>query len=254
MHPQSSQASSTFASDTSRRRSRSALAALFSAALLAACGGGGDSSTAAPTPAPTPAAVPTPPPPPPPPAPAPAPADLAFATPTSATDTSEAGKIDTYTFAEHGAQLTPGTVSFASGEVSFGSTLAAAQAYAGTAVRLYAPGNTGSAPVAAFNGSSATKLKIKLRSSTDALLTIKLQPSPVAADGCTATAQAVVNSTTAELVIDLNETSFPLPDYCNGVGSKVASVKAGLYAVDVVNSATTAGAHDLSVGTVKLAP
>jgi hypothetical protein len=132
--------------------------------------------------------------------------------------------------------------------------LTGAQAYAGTAVRLYAPGNTGAAPVSAFNAASATQLKIQLRSSTDALLTIKLQPSPVAADGCTATATAIVNSSTAELTIDLNDTSFPLPDYCNGTGSKVSSLKAGLYAVDVINAATSAGAHDLSVGTVKLAP
>jgi hypothetical protein len=234
----------------SSNHSRGALAALFSAALIAGCGGGGDSPAAA-APSAAPAAVPTPPPPP---APAPAPADIAFATPASATDTAEAGKIETYTFAEKGAELTPGAIAYATGEVSYGSTLSAAQAYAGTAVRLYAPGNTGSAPRSAFDASGFTQLKIRLRSSTDALLSIKLQPNPVAADGCTATAQAIVNASTAELVIDLNDTSFPLPDYCNGTGSKVSSVKAGLYAVDVINAATSAGAHDLAVGTAKLAP
>jgi hypothetical protein len=233
-------------------RSSGMLAALFSAVMLAACGGGGDSPAPAPTPASTP--VPTPPPPPPPPPPAPAPSDTAYATPTSATGTAESGTIDSYSFAEKGTQLTAGSLSYASGLVSFSTTLSAAQAYAGAAIRLYSPANTGGSPVTNFNASSFTKLKIQLRSSTDATLTIKLQPSPVSADGCTATAQAIVNSTTSELVIDLNDASFPLPDYCNGTGTKVGTVKAGLYAIDVVNAATTAGTHDLSVGTVKLAP
>jgi len=229
--------------------SRGMLAVLFSAVMLTACGGGGDSPASAPAPAPAP--VPTPPPPPP--APAPAPADTAYATPNSATATAEAGTIDSYSFAEKSAQLTAGSLSYASGLVSFSTTLSGAQAYAGAAIRLYSPSNSGGSPVTNFDAGSFTKLKIQLRSSTDAVLTIKLQPSPVSADGCTATAQAVVNSTTSELVIDLNDASFPLPDYCNGTGTKVGTVKAGLYAIDVVNSATTAGTHDLSVGTVKLA-
>ena len=87
----------------------------------------------------------------------------------------------------------------------------------------------------------------------DAVLTVKLQPTPVAADGCTATAEAVVNATLTELTIDLNDTSFPLPAYCNGTGTAVGTVKGGLFAVDVINSATSAGAHDLAIGTVKLA-
>lgn len=228
------------------KRPRGVLCALFGATALVACGGGADSAPAATSPAAVPAPVPAPPPPPP-------PADTAFATPSSASDTSEAGRIDSYSFAEKSAQLVAGTLSFAAGEVSFGTTLAGAQAYAGAAVRLYAPGNTGASPVTAFDASSFSRLKIKLRSSTDAVLVIKLQPSPVAADGCTATAQALVNSSTAELVIDLDDASFPLPDYCNGTGSKVGAVKAGLYAIDVINAATSAGTHDLSVGTVKLA-
>lgn len=44
-----------------------------------------------------------------------------------------------------------------------------------------------------------------------------------------------------------------MPDYCNGAGSKVGTVKAGLYAIDVINPAVGAGAHDVSIGTVKLA-
>jgi hypothetical protein len=44
-----------------------------------------------------------------------------------------------------------------------------------------------------------------------------------------------------------------LPDYCNGAGSKIGTVKAGLYAIDVINPAVGAGTHDLSIGTLKLA-
>jgi len=229
------------------RRSCTALAALFSAAALTACGGGGSSTPTPAASAPPSAPVPAPP-------SGPSSGDVAFATPTSATDTSEAGKIDTYSFAEKGNQLTAGAAAYASGAVDFSATLSADQAYAGTAIRAYAPGNTGAAPVAAFNASGFTKLKIQLKSTSDGVLSIKLQPSPVAGDGCTATAQAIVNSTLSELVIDLSDAMFPLPDYCNGTGSKVGTVKAALYAVDVVNAATGAGAHNLSVGTVKLAP
>lgn len=233
------------------RRSCTALTALFSAVALTACGGGGSSTptpaASAPPSAPVPAPVPAPP-------SGPSSSDVAFATPSSATDTSEAGKIETYSFAEKGNQLTAGTATFASGEVDFGASLSGDQAYAGTAIRVYAPGNTGAAPVTAFNASGFTKLKIQLKSSSDGVLSIKLQPSPVAGDGCTATAQAIVNSTLSELVIDLTDTMFALPDYCNGTGSKVGTVKAGLFAVDVINAATTTGSHNLSVGTVKLAP
>lgn len=233
--------------DQIHRRSCTVLAALFSAVALAACGGGGSGSPSPAASAPPPAPVPAPP-------SGPSSADVAFATPASATDTSEAGKIETYSFAEKGNQLVPGTVTYASSEVSFSASLSGDQAYAGTAIRVYAPGNTGAAPVSAFNASGFTKLKIQLKSSSDGVLSIKLQPSPVAADGCTATAQAIVNATQSELVIDLNDTMFPLPDYCNGAGSKVGSVKAGLFAIDVINSATSTGSHDLAVGTVKLAP
>lgn len=221
------------------------LAALFCAvAALAACGGGDDPPTAGAPPAPMPSPTPTP---------TPAPTDVAFATPMNATDTSEAGKIETYAFAEKSNEQTLGTAQFADGAVSYGATLTGAQAFAGVALRAYAPGNTGAAPVAPFNASTYTQLKIQLRSSTDAVLTVKLQPSPVAADGCTATAQAVVNATLTELTIDLDDASFPLPAYCNGSGTAVGAVKSGLFAVDVINPATNAGAHDLAIGTVKLA-
>lgn len=216
------------------------LAALFCAVgTLAACGGSGSSTPVPPAPAPAPA-------------PGPATSETAFATPVNATDTGEAGKIETYAFAEKSNEQTPGTAQFADGAVSHGAALTAAQAFAGVALRVYAPGNTGAAPVTAFDASTFTQLKIQLRSSTDAVLSLKLQPAPVSADGCTATAQAVVNATLTELTIDLNDASFTLPDYCNGAGTALATVKGGLFAIDVINAATNAGAHDLAIGTVKL--
>ncbi|MBL0727648.1 hypothetical protein [Piscinibacter sp. HJYY11] len=219
----------------SKRRASRTLAVLFSAALLAACGGGDDAPAPASAPAPAPG-----------PAPAPTPA-TAFATPTSTTTTAQAGGVETYQYAENGAAQTAGTPAFAASAVSFGATLASAQGYAGAALRLYAPNNT------AFNASSYSRMRIQLRSSTDALLLIKLQPTPVSADGCTATAEAVVSSTLSELVIDLNSTRFPLPAHC-GSGTTLNTVRAGLLAVDVVNPASTAGAHDLAVGSISLEP
>jgi hypothetical protein len=218
------------------------LALLFSTVTLLACGGGPSLPVEG-------APVPRP---------APAPGtgtgtDTAFATPSGAADTAEAGKVQGYAFAEKAPQQTQGTAQFADGTVTLSATLSAAQAFAGVALRAYAPNNTGAAPVAPFDASAHTQLKIQLKSSTDALLQVKLHPSPVAADGCTATANAMVTSTLAEVVIDLDDKSFPLPDYCNGAGSKIGTLKAGLYAIDVINPAAGAGAHDLSIGTVKLA-
>jgi hypothetical protein len=214
-------------------RSAHGLIALFSAVMLTACGGGDDPPAGSRAPVPAPAT------------------DTAFASPMNTTDTTEAGKVETYNFAEKSNEQTPGTLTFGNGSVTYGATLTGAQAWAGAAVRYYAPNNTGSAPVTAFNASSFTKLKIQLKSTTDALLEVKLQPSPVTADGCTTTASAVVSSTLTELVIDLNAANFPLPGHC-ATGSAIAAVKAGLYAVDVINVGVSAGAHDLTVGTVKL--
>lgn len=217
-----------------------ALALLFSTAALVACGGGPSlpvEGAPVPRPAPAPGTG----------------TDTAFASPSSATDTAEAGKVQGYAFAERAPQQTLGTPQFADGAVTLSTTLSAAQAFAGVALRAYAPNNTGAAPVAPFDASAQTQLKIQLKSSTDALLQVKLHPSPVAADGCTATANVVVNAALTEVVINLDDASFPLPDYCNGAGSKIGTVKAGLYAIDVINPAAAAGTHDLSIGTLKLA-
>lgn len=223
----------------STTRASRMVAVLFSAVLMTACGGSSDSpAPAAPAPAPAPGPAP---------APAPAPADVAFATPTATDATAEAGGVETYQYAEHAAAQTAGTPAFAASAVSYSATLASAQAYAGAALRFNAPHNT------AFNASAYSKLKIQLRSSTDALLLVKLQPNPVSPDGCTATAQAVVSATLGEIVIDLDSTSFPLPGHC-ATGTTLNAVRAGLLAVDVINTASTAGAHDLTVGSISLVP
>jgi hypothetical protein len=156
-----------------------ALALLFSTAAMLACGGGPSLPVeGAPVPRPAPAPG----------------TGTAFASPLSATDTVEAGKVLGYAFAERAPQQTLGTPQFADGAVTLSATLSAAQAFAGVALRAYAPGNTGAAPVAAFDASAHTQLKIQLKSSTDALLQVKLHPSPVAADGCTATAALDTNA------------------------------------------------------------
>lgn len=219
----------------STTRASRMVAVLFGAVLMTACGGSSDSPAPA-APAPSPA-----------PAPAPGPNDAAFATPTATDATAQAGGVETYQYAENAAAQTAGTPAFAASAVSYSASLASAQGYAGAALRLYAPNNT------AFNASAYSQLRIQLRSSTDALLLVKLQPSPVSPDGCTATAEAVVSSTLSELVIDLNSASFPLPGHCT-TGTTLNTVRAGLLAVDVINTASTAGAHDLSVGSISLVP
>lgn len=212
-------------------RAARSLAMIFCATALVACGGG-DDPVAAPNPNPNPDPQPV--------------LDFAFATPSSATATTESGVISTYAFAETGNQQTTGTAQFADGAVSYSASLASNQNFAGVALRATAPSDT------AVDASSYTKLKIQLKSATDGTLTIKLQPNPVSGDGCVPARSAIVNSTMQELVIDLDSASFALPGHC-GSGPSLATVKAGFYAVDVINESTSAGNHDLSIGAIKLA-
>jgi hypothetical protein len=225
------------------------------AATLAMAGCGGDASTApAPAPAQTPAPAPAPAPPPPPaPAPAPTP-DTAFATPADASDTAEGGSIDSYAYAATASDQAAGTVTYAAGAETFAATLANTQTYAGAALRLYAPGNTSGGTAAPLDASGFSQLRIHLASSTDGTLTIKLQPAPVAPDGCVPTAQAVVTATLSEFVIDLDDAAFSVPSYCATPSATLHQMLAGLYAIDVINDAASAGSHDLVVGSVSLIP
>ena len=248
------------------------LMGLVASLSLAACGGDDGAASAAlspapgpaPTQAPTPAPVPVPAPAPAPepapapvpaPAPAPAPApDTAFATPLDAADTAEGGAVASYAYAATAADQTAGSVTYAGGAETFSAALAAAQAYAGAALRLYAPGNTTAGTAAPLDASAFMHLRIHLASTTDGTLTLKLQPSPVAPDGCVPTAQAVVSATLSEFVIDLDDASFALPSYCAPSPTTLHQMLTGLYAVDVINDAAGTGTHDVVVGSVSLVP
>lgn len=209
------------------------LAITLCATAMVACGGGDDPPvTAQPTPSnPQPNPQPV--------------LDFAFATPSSDTATSQSGVISTYNFAQNAAQQTTGTPLFANGAVTHSASLASTQDFAGVALRATAPSD------AAVDASSYTKLKIQLKSSTDGVLTVKLQPSPVSGDGCVPMNSAIVTAALTEVVIDLDSASFQLPGHCSA-GTSLATVKAGLYAIDVINEAASAGNHEVGIGSIKL--
>lgn len=174
-----------------------------------------------------------------------------------ASDTVEGGSVISYAFAANGSDLTAGTITYAAGAETFSATLAHDQGdagYAGTALRLYAPGNTSGGAAVPLNASGFSKLRIHLASTTDGTLSIKLQPSPVAADGCAPTAQAVVSATLSEFVIDLTDATFALPGYCTASTTTLQQRLSGLYAIDIINDAKSAGSHDVVVGSVSLVP
>jgi hypothetical protein len=187
------------------------------------------------------------------PTPAPTP-DTAFATPVDAADTAEGGSVVSYAYAATASDQTAGSVAYASGAETFSAALASAQSYAGAALRFYAPGNTAGGTAAPMDAASFPQLRIHLASSTDGTLTIKLQPSPVAADGCVPTAQALVSATLSEFVIDLNDATFAVPSYCPASTTTLQQWLTGLYAIDVINDAATAGNHDVVVGGISLVP
>jgi len=73
-------------------------------------------------------------------------------------------------------------------------------------------------------------------------------------DGCVPTAQAVVSATSSEFVIDLNDATFSVPSYCAAPSMTLHQMRAGLYAIDVINDAAGAGNHDVVAGSVSLIP
>jgi len=121
-------------------------------------------------------------------------------------------------------------------------------------LRLYAPGSTSGGTPVPMDASGFSKLRIHLASTTDGTLTIKLQPSPVAPDGCAPMVQTVVSGTLSEFVIDLTDATFALPGYCTASTTTLHQRLTGLYAVDVINDAKSAGSHDVTVGSVSLIP
>lgn len=159
-----------------------------------------------------------------------------------------------YAFAATSTDQTPATVTYALSTLTFSASLAHDEGYAGAALRLYAPGNADTSAATPLDASGFSRLRIHLASTTDGALAIKLQPSPVAADGCAPTARALIGPTTAEFVIDLDDASFALPSYCTASATTLRQMLKGLYAIDVINDATSAGPHDVVVGTISLVP
>jgi hypothetical protein len=179
---------------------------------------------------------------------------MAFATPSDAGNTAEGGSVISYAYAATGSDQTAGTVSYAAGAESFSATLASAQGYAGAALRMYAPGNAAGGTATPADASGFSQLRVHLASTTDGTLTIKLQPSPIAADGCVPTAQAIVSATLSEFVIDLNDATFAVPSYCAAPSKTLHQMLAGLYAIDIINDAAGAGNHDVVAGSISLLP
>lgn len=219
-----------------RSASASTLAVLLSAAALVGCGGGDDPAAAAASNNSS------------------ASSDLAFATPTSTTATSEGGTVFPFSFFDSAGTESQVNTTFASAAVTNTHTLGGTLGFAGVAVRLYGPTNIQNATATPLDASSFSKLKIKLASSTDATLSIKLQPNPINSSGCVPVAVANVNATTTELVINLDSTTFQVPAWCSSGITTFAAAKSALYAIDVVNESTAVGAHDVTVGSTKLAP
>ena len=63
-----------------------------------------------------------------------------------------------------------------------------------------------------------------------------------------------MSTTLSEFVIDLNDATFALPGYCVASATTLHQRLAGLYAIDVINDAKSAGSHDVVVGSVSLIP
>jgi hypothetical protein len=154
-------------------------------------------------------------------------------------------------FAAVSAEPLPDSITYEADTIVYSRTLSGDEAGSEMSVRYHAAGNGPFAPPATFDASGFNTLKIQLASTTDALLSIRLQTHPVAADGCTATASVLVDAPTTELVLDLDAATFTLPAHCAG-GTDIAAIKAALHAIDIVNPATTAGAHEFRVGTARL--
>jgi hypothetical protein len=60
----------------------------------------------------------------------------------------------------------------------------------------------------------------------------------------------LVDANTAELELDLDASTFSLSEHC-AAGTDVAALKAAIGAIEIVNPATAAGAHDFRVGVAR---
>jgi hypothetical protein len=167
-----------------------------------------------------------------------APAEVIFGTPASA---------DHYAAMSH--EGLPDSVTYDAQAIEFSDTIEHDGAAVDMSVRYHAPGQVPGGPRTTFDASSFQKLKIQLASTTDAVLAIRLVPDS-GDERCAATASVLVDAHTTEL--ELDDRAFSLSDHC-APGTDVATLKAALLAIDIVNPATGAGAHDFRVGAARFA-
>lgn len=230
--------------------------AILAGLTLTACGGGSSSSSAPATSSSTPGSTPggasggtgtcT--------------GCVAFATPSSASATAEGGFIDTYGYADTAATkqvITP--VAFSSGVVTYSEALSGSPTYAGLALRFSAPGNATTAGTTTYNAGNYANLKIKLTTSnsSDSVIKVMLQPSPVDTNGCAYTGSINVTpgATLQEYTLPLNTASFTFPNTgacANVTPPALSTLKSALFAIDIRNEANSNGTHDIKVEYVKL--
>jgi hypothetical protein len=165
-----------------------------------------------------------------------APAEVIFGTPASADR-----------FAAMSPEPLPGTITYDADAIEYSETIAGEGAATEMSVRYYAPGHVLGGPQTPFDASSFHRLRLPLASTTDAVLTIRLVPDAVVGEACSATVSVLVDANTTELELDLDASTFSLSEGC-AAGTAVATLKTAIAAIDIVNPATAAGAHDFRVG------
>jgi hypothetical protein len=169
---------------------------------------------------------------------APPPAEIIFGTPSSADR-----------FAAMSTVPLPNSITYDADAIEYSDTIAGGAA-ADMSVRYYAPGQVPGGPPTTFDASNFHRLKLQLASTTDAVLSIRLVPDLGAAEECTAVTSVLVDAHTTELELDLDASTFSLSEHCVA-GTDIAALKAAIGAIDIVNPATAAGAHDFRVGVAR---
>lgn len=165
-------------------------------------------------------------------------AEVIFGTPASA---------DRYAAMSH--EPLPDSITYDAQAIEYSETIEHDGASVDMSVRYHAPGQVPGGPRTTFDASSFQKLKIQLASTTDAVLAIRLVPESFD-ERCAAMASVLVDAHSTEFELDLNASTFSLSEHC-APGTDVATLKAALVAIDIVNPATATGAHDFRVGAAR---
>jgi hypothetical protein len=168
-----------------------------------------------------------------------APEEVTFGTPASADR-----------FAAMSLEPLPDSITYDAQAIEYSDTIDGDGATADMSVRYHAPGQVPGGPRTTFDASSFNKLRLQLASTTDAVLTIRLVSDSVATEECAATASVLVDANSTELELDLDGSMFSLSEHC-AADTDVATLKAAILAIDIVNPATAAGAHDFRVGAAR---